>query len=206
MGAETLSFTVNLAGLVQAFALMFIVMDPIGNAPFFYAVTKDLSLNERIRIVNFSVVVATVILLIFALVGDIIMGILGITTSDFKIAAGIVLLVYSIMGFLEMKPSIRYDKASLAVVPLATPLLAGPGAIASVIYIKYTWGIMIAVLSTILVSLISVPILYSGQLLDRVLGKSGTLVLDKVMMLLMSAFAIAIIRSGIEELAIKIIE
>ncbi len=201
-----LNSIVDLAGLVQAFALMFIVMDPIGNAPFFYTVTKDLSLNERIRIVNFSVVVATIILLVFALVGDVIMGILGITTSDFKIAAGIVLLVYSIMGFLEVKPSIRYDRTSLAIVPLATPLLAGPGAIASVIYIKYTWGIIVAILSTTLTALVSIPILYSGQLLDRVLGRSGTLVLDKIMMLLMSAFAVAIIRSGIEELAIKIIE
>ncbi len=201
-----LNFIVDLAGLIQAFALMFIVMDPIGNAPFFYTVTKDLSLSDRIRIVNFSVVVATIILLVFALIGDVIMGILGITTSDFKIAAGIVLLVFSIMGFLEVKPSIRYDRTSLAIVPLATPLLAGPGAIASVIYIKYTWGIIVAILSTTLTALISIPILYSGQLLDRVLGRSGTLVLDKIMMLLMSAFAIAIIRSGIEELAIKIIE
>jgi len=183
--------------ILQPVILLFIVMDPLGNAPLFYVLTKDLDRKERRNIVNYSVFIATIVLLIFALVGDIVMNYLGVTTSDFKIAAGLVLLTYSILGFLEARPAPRYDRTSLAIVPLATPLLAGPGAIASVIYIKYTWGLYVAILSTIVASAISLPILHMGQFLDRVLGKNGTLILDKIMMLLMAAFAISIIRSGI---------
>ena len=182
---------------IQPIILLFIVMDPIGNAPLFYVLTKDLSAKERRNIVNYSVFVAIIILLIFALVGDLVMDYLGVTTNDFKIAAGLVLLIYSILGFLEARPAPKYDKKSLAIVPLATPLLAGPGAIASVIYIKYTWGLYVAIVSTIIASTISLLILHTGQFLDRVLGKNGTLILDKIMMLLMAAYAISIIRSGI---------
>ncbi len=117
--------------ILQPIILLFIVMDPLGNSPLFYVLTKDLDRKERRNIVNYSVFVATIILLVFALVGDIVMNYLGVTTSDFKIAAGLVLLTYSILGFLEARPAPRYDRTSLAIVPLATPLLAGPGAIAS---------------------------------------------------------------------------
>lgn len=183
--------------VVQPIILLFIVMDPIGNAPLFYVLTKDLNAGERRSIVNYSVFVATIILLIFALIGDLVMGYLDITTNDFKIAAGLVLLIYSILGFLEAKPMPKHDKKSLAIVPLATPLLAGPGAIASVIYIKYTWGLYIAIVSTIIASTISLLILHMGQFLDHVLGRNGALILDKIMMLLMAAYAISIVRSGI---------
>lgn len=118
---------------------------------------------------------------------------LGVTTNDSKIATGLVLLTYSVLGFLEARPAPKYDKKSLAIVPLAT----GPGAIASVIYIKYTWGLYVAIVSAIVASTISLLILHMGQFLDRVLGKNGTLILDKIMMLLMVAYAISIIRSGV---------
>ncbi len=190
----------NIMDWVQPILLLFIVMDPLGNAPLFYVLTKNLEPKERRRIINSSVLVAIVILFLFAIIGDIVMDYLGVSISDFKIAAGLVLLIYSILGFLEIRLMPKSDAESLAIVPLATPLLAGPGAIASVIYIKYTFGLHIAITSIIVASLIVLPFLHLGGLLDRVLGKNGTLILDKIMMLLMSAFAISIIRAGIEEI------
>lgn len=185
---------------IQPILLLFIVMDPLGNAPLFYVLTKNLEPRERRRIINNSIIVAMIILFLFAIIGDIVMDYLGVSISDFKIAAGLVLLIYSILGFLEIRLTPKSDMESLAIVPLATPLLAGPGAIASVIYIKYTFGPHIAIASILIASLIVLPFLHIGGLLDRVLGKNGTLILDKVMMLLMSAFAISIIRAGIEEM------
>ena len=184
---------------IQPVLLLFIVMDPLGNAPLFYVLTKNLEPGERRRIINNSVLVAMVILFLFAVIGDVVMDYLGVSISDFKIAAGLVLLIYSVLGFLEIRLMPKSDVESLAIVPLATPLLAGPGAIASVIYIKYTFGLHIAMASIIVASLIVLPFLHLGGLLDKALGKNGTLILDKIMMLLMSAFAISIIRAGIED-------
>ncbi len=190
----------NLVDWVQPILLLFIVMDPLGNAPLFYVLTKNLEPRERRRIINSSVVVAIIILFLFAIIGDIVMDYLGVSISDFKVAAGLVLLIYSILGFLEIRLMPKSDAESLAIVPLATPLLAGPGAIASTIYIKYTFGLHVAIISIIVASLIVLPFLHLGGFLDRILGKNGTLILDKIMMLLMSAFAISIIRAGIEEI------
>ncbi len=186
--------------LVQPVLLLFIVMDPLGNAPFFYTLTREFDARARRRIINESVAVAAVILVVFAVIGDLVMSYLGVDISDFKIAAGLVLLVYSVLGFLEIRLAPQPEPERLAIVPLATPLLAGPGAIASVIYIKYSYGLVIAIASTLLASAIALPLLHSGQVLDRVLGKNGQLVLDKIMMLLMAAFAVAIIRDGVEEI------
>ena len=190
----------NLVDWVQPILLLFIVMDPLGNAPLFYVLTKNLEPRERRRIINSSVIVAIIILFLFAIIGDIVMDYLGVSISDFKVAAGLVLLIYSILGFLEVRLMPKSDAESLAIVPLATPLLAGPGAIASTIYIKYTFGLHVAIISIIVASLIVLPFLHLGGFLDRILGKNGTLILDKIMMLLMSAFAISIIRAGIEEI------
>ncbi len=190
----------NLVDWVQPILLLFIVMDPLGNAPLFYVLTKNLEPRERRRIINSSVLVAIIILFLFAIIGDIVMDYLGVSISDLKVAAGLVLLIYSILGFLEVRLMPKSDAESLAIVPLATPLLAGPGAIASTIYIKYTFGLHVAIISIIVASLIVLPFLHLGGFLDRMLGKNGTLILDKIMMLLMSAFAISIIRAGIEEI------
>ncbi len=190
----------SLADWIQPILLLFIVMDPLGNAPLFYVLTKNLEPRERRRIINSSVLVAIIILFLFAIIGDVVMDYLGVSISDFKIAAGLVLLVYSILGFLEIRLMPKSDTESLAIVPLATPLLAGPGAIASAIYIKYTFGLPVAIISIVIASLIVLPFLHLGGLLDKILGKNGTLILDKIMMLLMSAFAISIIRAGIEDL------
>ncbi len=188
-----------LASLVQPVLLLFIVMDPLGNAPFFYTLTRQFDPGTRRSIINESVVVAMAVLLVFAVIGDVVMEYLGVRIGDFKIAAGLVLLVYSVMGFLEVRLAPKPEPDRLAVVPLATPLLAGPGAIASVIYIKYSYGLLVAIASILVASAIALPILHSGRLLDRALGKNGQLVLDKIMMLLMSAFAVAIVRAGVED-------
>lgn len=113
----------GLSEIVQSILLLFIVMDPLGNAPFFYVITRRLEPRTRRRIINNSVIAATIILAVFALVGDSIMKVLGVTIDDFRIATGLVLLVYSILGFLEIRlgPKPDAESESLAIVPLATP-------------------------------------------------------------------------------------
>jgi len=204
MAVTVLNVVDSVVGFIQPIMLLFIILDPIGNAPFFYVLTKDFPSSERRRVIKESVIAAMVILLVFAIVGDIIMSYLGITVGDFKVAAGLVLLIYSVLGLLEVRLMPRMEKSSLAIVPMATPLLAGPGAIAATIYIKYSWGIHIALAAIIINTVLALPILLVGDKLEAILGKNGTLILDKIMSLIMAAFAIAIIRDGIREIILSL--
>ncbi len=131
---------VNLAfglSLMKVFIMLFVVMDPSGNIPIFMALTKGMSKRERKKELNYAVVVTTILLLLFAFLGKIIFDVLDITPSSFMIAGGILLLLISfdlLRGKHEYGVS-GESGAGVGAVPLGTPLLAGPGAITTVMVI-----------------------------------------------------------------------
>ncbi|MEM3403494.1 MAG: MarC family protein [Nitrososphaeria archaeon] len=182
--------------ILQAVILLLIVLDPFTNAPYFYTLTKELNPDTRSSIIKKSVVVAALILLIFAVFGDIVLTSLDIKVDDFRIAGGMILLIYSILGLLEIPLMPKKDVEKISIVPMATPLLAGPGALTLVIYIKYTLGFLVAVLSIVVSVFITLVILLAGGTMLKLLGRNGTLVLDKMMSMLMAAYAVSIIREG----------
>ncbi len=189
-----------LQGLAKAIIMLMIAIDPIGNAPIFYAATISINPKRRRRIILRSIEVAAVILVAFALLGDFIFEYFGITVNDFKVAGGIILLIYGIagiMGFTEAGAIRAESEESLAIVPLATPLLAGPAAIATTLYLKSMYGLvptMIAIGVNIAVTLL---LLVHSDVMLRVLGRSGGIALAKIMSLILTAIAVAMIREGI---------
>jgi multiple antibiotic resistance protein len=176
--------------------LLLIVLDPFTNAPYFYTLTKELNSETRSSIIKKSVVVAALILFIFAVIGDTLLSSLGIKVDDFRIAGGMILLIYSILGLLEIPLMPKRDVEKISIVPMATPLLAGPGALTLVIYIKYTWGFLVTIVSLAVSISITLAILLAGGVVLKLLGRNGTLVLDKMMSMLMAAYAVSLIREG----------
>ena len=184
--------------LLVSILMLFIVLDPIGNSPYFYVLTKNYSNEARRKIISMSVSVAAFIMLFFAVLGDLIFDLLDVTVDDFRIAAGIILLIYFIAILLEIDLGPKQiSEENIAVVPLAMPLLAGPAAISTVIYIKYVWGLEYALLSTVVNLLLAYPILLAGNLLAKYMGKNGSLVFEKLMAMIMAAFAVSMIREGL---------
>jgi len=184
--------------LLRAVLMMFVVLDPPGNAPLFYYFTRGMDPGKRIRTIRTSIVVAALILLVFALLGKAILDYFGITVNDFRIAGGIVLFLYAVLGLLGK--SITAGEVSpedVAIVPLAVPLLAGPGAITVAIYLRYTAGILIALLSIAINMVVAWVMLENGDRLLRLLGRRGSIVLDKIMSILLAAYAIAMVREGV---------
>lgn len=189
--------------LLQATLLLFIALDPLGNAPLFYSITASLPSTTRRRIVVRSVRVAYIILIVFTVAGDIFLKYFGLTIADFRIAGGIILLIYGIAGILGFTEasSIREPREveSLAIVPLATPLLAGPAAIATVLYLKAALGIASALTAvTINTAITYAMLIHSDRLMDT-MGENGAIALSKIMSILLAAIAVAMIRGGIEE-------
>ncbi|MEB3757793.1 MAG: MarC family protein [Desulfurococcales archaeon] len=184
--------------LLVSILMLFIVLDPIGNSPYFYILTRNYSSEARRKIISMSVSVAAFIMLFFAVLGDIIFELLDVTVDDFRIAAGIILLIYFIAILLEIDLGPKQvSEENIAVVPLAMPLLAGPAAISTVIYIKYVWGLEYALISTVVNLLLAYPILLAGNILAKYMGKNGSLVFEKLMAMIMAAFAVSMIREGL---------
>lgn len=178
--------------------MLFIILDPIGNAPIFHSLTINMDKNQRTSIIKKSVFIATILLLIIGIIGEAFFKFFGISLNDFRIAGGVILFIYGVQGILGKTEAQEISgDSSLAIIPLATPLLAGPGAIATVIYIKYRWGTATMVGSILIDSLVTLSILLLGEKLFKYLGKDGSLLLVKLFSMLLAAIAVNMIGQGI---------
>ena len=188
----------DLSSFVASFILLFSVFDVIGTVPLFLALTQDLQ-EQRVRIVRDAVIIATIILLVFASVGQLIFQVLGITIDDFKIAGGIILFIIAVDNLRGKISQTRTIAATeIAAFPLATPLLAGPGAISTVmIYANPPYGLLEIFLVILLNSLFALVILERATWVQRALGNNGTQVFTRIVGLLIAAIGIAFIREGI---------
>ncbi|MFV9676108.1 MAG: MarC family protein [Methanosarcinales archaeon] len=183
--------------LVQVFIMLFVIMDPPGCIPIFMALTKDVSKEERERELNHAVAVASILLLLFAFLGKIVLDVLGITLNSFMIAGGILLLFIAfdlLRG--EHKYGVR-GGSSVGAVPLGIPLLAGPGAITAVMVIIQSYGVgfvLFAIFSAIIATKL---VLGQSERIFRIIGKVGSEVLSRVMGIIVAAIAIQFIMDGI---------
>ncbi|MDG6898255.1 MAG: MarC family protein [Nitrososphaerota archaeon] len=191
-------FALNLVLFAQSAVLLFSILDPIGTVPIFLALTENQP-GLRRAIVRHALVLAAIILYVFAYVGWVIFQALGITINDFRIAGGIVLFLVA-YDHLSGREGARESTnlRDIAAFPLATPLLAGPGAISTVIILANPpYGPLLVFLVITLNVLISYVILAHSDWILRVLGTSGSRALTRITALLIAALAVAFVREGI---------
>jgi multiple antibiotic resistance protein len=192
---------------------VFFIVDPLGLVPLFVAMTSHDAEAKRRRIALRATVVAWGVLSAFALFGSVIFRAFGITLSAFKVAGGILLLITAI-DMLRAQPSRTRSspeealestsKDDVAIVPLAMPLLAGPGAIATVTVLAGrgpTWPYVVPVLLSIALTCVAAYLLLriAGRI-NGVLGRSGIAVLERIMGLLLAAIAVQFMADGAREL------
>jgi multiple antibiotic resistance protein len=187
--------------LLRAFIALFIVVDPFGNIPIFVSLTQKLPIQNERKVYNTAILVGFILLLIFAFTGLEIFNLFGISISSFEIAGGILLLIISIRilvsgGFHETAES----PESIGAVPIAMPLLVGPGAITTTILNLQSFGVIVAVLSVSIVLAVTWVILRFIDRIYRYLGKTGAMVIARVMSLLIAALAVQYIVNGVTTL------
>ncbi|MEM2617573.1 MAG: MarC family protein [Thermofilaceae archaeon] len=190
---------IDLKQLWDSFAMLFIVLDSVGNVPIFYALTSTLSEAERYRIFTKSIVIASLMLLTFALTGGAILDYYGISMADFRIAGGLVLLLIALFGIFGKIEAETLRSEQVAVVPMATPLLAGPGSLYTVIYLSRVYGTAPTLASIVLNTLAAYAILRASGLILEKAGKNTVLALSRIFSLLLAVLAVSIIRSGFAE-------
>jgi multiple antibiotic resistance protein len=196
---------------VTVFIAVFSVLNPIGAIPTLMALTENYTQKERNRVVERSITIAGGIVVAFMFIGIYIFSVLGINLSDFEVAGGILLFKVAFdmlqgktsntkMTSAEEEDSI--SREAVGVVPLGMPLLAGPGTITTtMIYFNLTSngiGDKILVLFAVLLTLFAAfVILRFSTILFKRLGKTGSLVISRIMGLLLAAIGIGFISHGI---------
>lgn len=188
---------IDVYAFLQTTLILFVILDPLGNAPIFYSLTIMLSEKDRRSIIRMSVIVATLILLIFSIGGVLILSFFNITVDDFRIAGGTILFIIAVKGILGRVEAETVEREAVAVVPMATPLLAGPGSITTVIYIAQAYGIHYSIISIIINTAIAYLLLVNGDKLLAILGRNGSIALARIMAMILAAIAVSMVREGI---------
>jgi multiple antibiotic resistance protein len=194
-------FAFDIVLFFEAFVLLFAVVDAIGTVPIFIGLTEAYP-DSRRKIVRQAVVISTVILTLFALFGWLIFDIFGININDFRVAGGIILFIVAVDHLRgEEERSRGLEPSGVAAFPLATPLLAGPGAISTVIIISAPpYSPFLALLVIACNGVLSYLVLSSSVWVRRVVGQNGTIALSRITALLIAALAVSFVAAGLNAL------
>jgi multiple antibiotic resistance protein len=188
-----------LASFFLAAVAIFVAMDIVGAVPMYVRVTEGLTEIERRKVVNVSMLVAFGVALIFLFSGEVVFRVLGITLSDFKVAGGLVLLLISLsdlIGYQEVKSRVSGETG---IVPLAVPVITGPAVLTTIVLQASHIGYLPTIAALITNYAFAWILLFRSPGVNRLIGKDGTVVLSKIAALLLAAYAVSMIRSGVFE-------
>jgi multiple antibiotic resistance protein len=187
--------------LPHTFIPLFVAMDIFGVLPIFIALTEGISIQRRKRIVRQSTITALAVSLVFTAVGEFIFSILRITPEDFKIAGGLVLLVFAVLDLTrhEHKGKMRLPE-TVGVVPIGVPLIVGPAVLTTILVLVDHYGVLVTIVSLLLNLLLVSIALTSARRVVKFLGTNGITALSKIMALLLASIAVMMIRLGIQGL------
>lgn len=196
-----------------AFGSLFVIVDPVSTAPAFLAMTPQNTPEQRIQMARTACVVATLVLVLFAAAGELIFRFLGITLPAFQIAASIVLMMVALDMLRARRSRVQETreeteagaaKEDISVTPLAIPLLAGPGAISTVILLQSQaqgWLMNLMLYGVIgAVMLASYAILHAAARSSRFLNPIALNILARIMGLLLAAVAVQFMVNALRSL------
>jgi multiple antibiotic resistance protein len=197
-----------------ALSAIFFVVDPLSAVPFFLAMTRGHEEARRRATARRAAIAAGAVLCAFGIAGTWVFRVLGISLPAFKVAGGVVLLLLA-LDMIRTQPSktritegevaAGADKEDVAIVPLAMPLLAGPGSIATVVVLmapahQGPWWRALPVLGAVIVTAVaSWVILRAATRTERLLGHTGLSILERAAGLLLVAIAVQFMMDGLGE-------
>ena len=194
----------------QTFVLYFVVIDPLAAAPLFLIVTQGLKVKNKLKTAFEATLIATLILIFFAILGNFILSYLQISLSAFTIAGGIILFLISLEMLFDKRSQRKEDQikessAVTSIFPLAIPLLAGPAAITSVIVSVADMGTNLMSQATGLLALILVMILtfisfYVVSKSSKIINKKVTSIISRVIGIILAGLSVQFILDGIQKI------
>lgn len=203
--------------LVTTFVTLFVLIDPIGLAPLFIALTQGMSEGVRRRVATRAIAIAFGLLAIFGLVGERLLDLIGIGMPAFRISGGLLLFLMATDMLFERRTRRRERRASdeageethadPSVFPLATPLIAGPGALAGMILLTgRSAGDAVEILEVLLamaaVLAVTWVLFRAGGLIERLLGHTGILVITRLLGILLAALSVQFVLDGLRDVGL----
>jgi len=192
-----------LSDILHTFIPLFVAVDAFGVLPIFVSLTEGLDTKEKNRVVIQSIWTASVVAVVFILLGKLIFRFLGITIADFMIAGGAILFCISITDIINPTKKRRIPSDNLGSAPIGIPLIVGPAVLATSLVLESEYGLLTTIISVLLNILIASAVFRQSHRLITILGDAGSKALSKVMSLLLGAIAVMLIRRGIQDLLIK---
>ncbi|MDQ2093210.1 MarC family protein [Rhodalgimonas zhirmunskyi] len=199
---------IDSAFLITGFVTLFVIIDPIGLTPMFVALTQGTPSAERRRIAVRACLTAFLILAAFTFFGEAVLGFVGITMPAFRVAGGALLFLTALDMLFERRTKRRADQSAEeedapdpSIFPLALPLIAGPGAIATVILLAGQRPGLSGLASVIGITAVVIVLVFlfflAAPLLERALGKTGINVATRILGMLLAALAVQFILDGL---------
>jgi multiple antibiotic resistance protein len=195
------------------FIALFVILNPFAAVPIFLVLTKTYSSGERGRIANIASVTVLMVLAIASVSGESLLQGMGTSLASFRVGGGIVLLLMALAMLRAQTDSLRStpaeaaeaeDKRAIAVVPLAIPLLAGPGSISTVIIEMHRsdteYHGLLVLLSIAVVCVFLWFVLRMAATIGRMLGHIGLSIVNRLFGLILAAIAVEIMANGLREL------
>jgi len=199
--------------LIRILVPLVIIMDPLGNLPFFLLFTRQNSTSERRRIAAVASLTSCIILISFGLTGDLVLLFFGISLPAFQLAGGFIFFIYALQMLHLIPGGLKtsteeeqegIEKEHVALVPLATPLLAGPGAITAVLVwrerVDYLSNTLLLLAAIVIACLFVYLVFHFGERISRILGVGGIRVMTRLMGLLLAVIAVQFMVSGFQQI------
>ena len=200
----------SISYLFNTFVSVFVMVDPFAAIPVYLLLTERFTPSDVKKTRRKAVVIASSILLVFAITGMGVLNLFGISISALRIAGGILLLRFALEHMMGSSEKIKHEeedesklKDDISIVPLAMPLLAGPGAISTIVVqstkANSILNFCLLILAIVLVMWVTSLTLKSSQYLFRLLGKTGLNLMGRIMGILIAAIAIEFVITGLRD-------
>ncbi|MFS4437727.1 MarC family protein [Paracoccaceae bacterium GXU_MW_L88] len=198
---------------IAAFVSFFVIVDPVGLTPIYLALTQGMSKERRRGITYRAIAVGLGLMLLFGVAGETVLSTIGIGMPAFRISGGLLLFMTAIEMLFEKRTQRREDQAEAddrpdpAVFPLALPLLAGPGALTTMILLTGQQEGNLSGLAAVYAALIAVfsicfLLFSSGNFLERILRQTGINLISRLLGMLLAALAVQFVVDGMKGLGI----
>jgi len=203
----------DMASALTSFVTLLVVIDPVGTAPLFVALTAGMDPRRRRIVALRACAIAAGVLTVFGLAGNAVLDSLGISLPAFRIAGGLLLFLIAVDMLFETRTKRREDRTQEdddhdpSVFPLATPLIAGPGAMAAMILLNT--GTDVTALDKLEIHLVMLGVVglvlamfLIGGLIERALGRTGVLVVTRLLGMLLAALSVQFVLDGLAALGV----
>jgi multiple antibiotic resistance protein len=182
---------------IRSFITLFIIMDPFMSVAFFLGYSKNLDSKQKDKAILIAIGVAAFLMLVFLISGLYLLNTLGISFNGFKMAGGIILLIMGVTTVLSIDMGSKTENVSSGAILIGTPILAGPGALTTIIILSKDYGLVIPALAAVAVLVVSYLMLKFAKNLQQFIGTEIIEIMSKVLGLLLAALAVDFIHAGI---------